>query len=94
MRLSEERVQKIAREIMDTLLDEDHVDLEVGEDRFLVQIEGKLLELLRMEDTIDEEAAQWIHVNKSYLQDGTPEFEVELEKVKKDIANSKGYVLY
>ena len=94
MRLSEERIQKISQEIMNTLLDEDHVDLEIGEDRFAVQIEGKLIELLRMEDEIDEEAAQWLHVNKSYLEDGTPEFEVELEKVKKSIADTKGYVLY
>ena len=94
MRLSEERIQKISRQIMDTLLDEEHVDLEIGEDRFVVQIEGKLTELLRMEDEIDEEAARWIHVNKSYLEDGTAEFEVELEKVKKNIADSRGYVLY
>jgi hypothetical protein len=94
MRLSEERTQILAKGICDALLDDEHVDLEMDEDRFKVMIEGKLLEILRIEDQIDEEAAAWIHTNKSYLEDGTPEFEVELEKIKKDIADSKGYVLY
>ncbi|MBU0741044.1 DUF507 family protein [bacterium] len=94
MRLSEERIQKIAVQIADTLLDEEHVDLVIAEDRFTHLIESKITELLRVEDEIDEEAAAWIHLNKSYLEDGTPEFEVELEKVKKNLADSKGYVLY
>ena len=94
MRLSEERIEKISSSIVNTLLNEEHVDLELAEDRFGFLIECKLTELFRVEDEIDEEAAAWIHQNKSYLEDGTPEFEVELEKVKKDLADSKGYILY
>ncbi len=94
MRLSEERIQGIAAQIVDTLLDEEHVDLEVAEDRFRFLVESKITEMLRLEDEIDEEAAAWIHQNKSYLEDGSPEFEVELEKVKKNLADAKGYVLY
>ncbi|MBC8426847.1 DUF507 family protein [bacterium] len=94
MRLSEERIQGIAAQIVDTLLDDEHVDLEVAEDRFRFLVENKITELLRLEDEIDEEAAAWIHQNKSYLEDGTPEFEVELEKIKKNLADAKGYVLY
>ena len=94
MRLSEDRTQIIAAGIANALLDDEHIDLEMAEDRFQGLIEGKLLEILRMEDQIDEEAAAWIHQHKSYLEDGTPEFEVELEKIKKNVADSKGYVLY
>ena len=94
MRLSEERIEKISTEIVNTLLDEEHVDLELAEDRFGFLIESKITELFHVEDEIDEEAAAWIHTNKSFLEDGTPEFEVELEKVKKDLADSKGYILY
>lgn len=94
MRLSEERIEKISREIVDTLLDEEHVDLELAEDRFGFLIECKITEILRTEDEIDEEAAAWLHQNKPYLEDGSSEFEVEMEKVKKDLADSKGYVLY
>ncbi len=94
MRLSEERIHELAAQIANTLLDEEHLDLEMTEDRFTHLIEHKITELLRTEDEIDEEAAAWIHQNKSYLEDGSPEFEVELEKVKKNLADAKGYVLY
>ena len=94
MRLSEERVAKLAREICETLLDEEHVDLEIDEDRFQHLVESKLLEQLMLEDQIDEEAAVWVHRHKPNLVDGTPEFDIELEKAKKNVADSKGYVLY
>ena len=45
-------------------------------------------------DVAFEEAAAWMHTNKPYLDDGSNEFLVEIEKVKKDLAASKGYVLY
>lgn len=94
MRLSEERVAKLAREITETLLDEEHVDLQIDEDRFQHLIESKLTEQLVLEDQIDEEAAAWVHRHKPNLVDGTPEFEIELDKAKKNLADSKGYVLY
>lgn len=94
MRLSEERISAITRRIVDLLLDEEHVDLEIAEDRFAFLLESRLTELLRIEDEIDEEATAWMHAHKSYLEDGSPEFEVELEKVKKNLADTRGYVLY
>ena len=57
MRLSEERISGLSRRIMDLLLDEEHLDLEIGEDRFGVMLEAKLTQLLRIEDEIDEEAS-------------------------------------
>jgi len=94
MRLSEERISGLSRRIMDLLLDEEHLDLEIAEDRFCVMLEAKLTQLLRVEDEIDEEASAWMHQHKPALEDGTPEFEVEMEKVKKNLADTKGYVLY
>jgi len=94
MRLSEDRTARLAHRIADSLLDDEHVDLEIDEDRFRFLIENKLLEQLQLEDKIDEEAALWIHKHKPRLVDGTPEFEIELDKTKKKLADSKGYVLY
>jgi hypothetical protein len=94
MRLSEERIGGLSRRIMDLLLDEEHIDLEVAEDRFAAMIEARFTQLLRIEDEIDEEASAWMHQHKPALEDGTPEFEVELEKVKKNLADTRGYVLY
>ncbi len=94
MRLSEERIHHLAGAILDALLDEEHVDLEISEEQFAALLEKTLTDLLRMEDQIDEEAVAWIHRHKSHLIDGTEEFEIELEKVKRTIAAEKGYVLY
>ncbi len=94
MRLTEERIQVLARSIVDALLDEEHVDLEIDEDRFRTLVEGVILNDLRIEDEIDEEATAWVHKNKSFLEDGSPEFELELDKVKKDLAATRGYVMY
>ncbi len=94
MRLSEERIHHLARAMADALLDEEHVDLEIEEERFVVLLERKLTELLQMEDQIDEEAVAWLHRHKPQLIDGTEEFEIELERVKRTIAAEKGYVLY
>ncbi len=94
MRLSEERIGILASKITDALLDEEHIDLEIDEDRFRHLIESTILKDLQIEDQIDEEAAAWLHQHKPYLEDGSPEFEVEMEKVKKDLAASHGYVTF
>jgi len=93
MRLSEERVTVLAREIADALLDEEHVDLEITEERFRFLIEGLILEDLRLEEQIDAEATQWLRTNRAFLQEGTPDWEIALEKVRDDIAIAKGYVI-
>ncbi len=94
MRLSEERIAHVAKLIAEELLNEEHVDLEIDEDRFRVLVEGKIIELLSIEDEIDEEASTWMHTHKPNLQDGSHEFDIELERVKKTIADQRGYVLY
>ena len=94
MRLSDERIAHLAKLIADELLNEEHVDLEIDEDRFQFLIEDKITQLLRTEDQIDEEAAAWMHQHKPNLEDGSYEFEIELERVKKTLAEQKGYLLY
>ncbi|MBT4291726.1 DUF507 family protein [bacterium] len=94
MRLSEERIKYISDMILETLLNEEHIDLEIDEDRFQFILENRFIEILKIEDEIDEEAAAWMHTNKPYMDDGSNEFLVEIEKIKKDLAASKGYVLY
>ena len=46
-----------------------------------------------IEDQIDEEAAAWLRKHKPSLQDGTPEWEIALDKTKDSLASSKGYVI-
>jgi hypothetical protein len=94
MRLSEERVAALARRITEILLDEEHVDLEITEERFRFLIENLILEDLRLEERIDAEATQWLRTNKAFLQEGSTEWELAMEKVRDDIAISKGYVIH
>lgn len=93
MRLSEERIAVIAREVANTLLDEELVDLEMDEDRFVFLLESLLLKDLRIEDEIDEEAAAWLGKHRSRLEEGTTEWQVELDRVKEELAVARGYVI-
>lgn len=93
MRLSEERIAVIAREIANALLDEELIDLELAEDRFIFLLETLLLKDLRIEDEIDEEAAAWLRKHRSRLEEGSTEWQVEMERVKEELAVARGYVI-
>ena len=93
MRLSEERIAVLAREICDALLDEEHIDLEIAEERFRFLLENLILEDLRLEEKIEEEATTWLRTHRPSIQEGSSEWEVHLEKVREDLAISKGYVI-
>jgi len=93
VRLSEERIALLAKRIADSLLDEEVVDLEIAEDRFVFLIENLLLQDLKLEDQIDEEATAWLLKHKPYLEEGASEWEIELYRKKEDLAVSKGYVI-
>ena len=93
MRLSEERIAVLARRIADSLLDEEVVDLEIAEDRFVFLIESLLIQDLKLEDQIDEEATAWLLQHKPYLEEGASEWEIELDRKKEDLAVSKGYLI-
>ena len=94
MRLSEERIAVLARLITDRLLDEEHVDLEIDEDRFTFLVESLLLRDIKMEDEIDEEATAFLLKHKPNLEEGSTQWEVELERKKEELSIAKGYVSY
>ena len=94
MRLSEERIANLSRQIAEALLDEELVDLEIAEERFAFLIEKVIGDDLRLEDQIDEEATERLKRAKPDLEDGTSEWEIELEKVKNQVAIERGYVIY
>jgi hypothetical protein len=93
MRLSEERVAVIAREIANSLLDEELVDLEIEEDRFVFLIESLILKDLRTEGEIEEEATAWLKKNRRHVEEGSTEWEVEMERIKEELAVARGYVI-
>jgi hypothetical protein len=93
MRLSEERVGVIAREVCNTLLDEELVDLEIDEDRFEFLVANLIIKDMLIEGEIDEEATAWLRKHRSHLEEGTTEWDVEMERIKDELAVSRGYVI-
>ena len=94
MRLSEERVAVLARRICDGLLDEELVDLEIAENDFRFMIESLIIKDLKIEDEIDEEATAFLLKNKPGLEEGSTEWEVELERKKEEFSIARGYVSF
>jgi len=94
LRLSEDRVSVLARLITDKLLDEEHIDLEIDEDRFVFLIESFLIRDMKMEGEIDEEATAFLLKTKPNLEEGSTQWEVELERKKEELSIAKGYVSY
>jgi hypothetical protein len=93
MRMSEERVMVIAAEIANTLLDEELVDLEVDEDRFEFLIGNLIIKDLQIEDELDEEATAWLKKHRARLEEGSTEWDIELERAKEELAVARGYVI-
>ena len=94
MRLSEERVAVLAELISDRLLDDELVDLEIEERDFRFLIEGLILHDMKIEDEIDEEATAFLLRTKPHLEEGSTEWQVELERKKEDLANARGYTMF
>ncbi len=94
MRLSEERIAVVAREIAERLLEDELVDLEIGENDFVHTIESLIVRDLLIEDEIDEQATAFILKNKPNLEEGSTAWEIELERKKQDLAIARGYVAY
>ena len=94
MRLSEERVAVLARLISERLLDEELVDLEIEERDFRFMVENLVLRDLKVEDEIDEEATAFLLKNKPQLEDGSTEWDIELERKKEEFSIARGFVAF
>ena len=94
MRLSEERITVLAKDICDRLLDEELVDLEMAENDFASLIETLILTDLRIEDEIDEQATAFLLKNRPQLEEGSTAWDVEFERKKLDLSMARGYVPY
>ena len=94
MRLTEERIAVLARSISERMLDEELIDLEIDEDRFQFLIQNLILRDLKTEDEIDEEATAFLLKNKPNLEEGSTEWEVEMDRKKEEFSIARGYVSY
>jgi len=93
MRISEERVAIVAKSIVNNLLDEELVDLEISEDQFTFLIESLIVKDLKVEDEIDELASTFLLKHKSYLQEGSTEWEIAMDQQREKLAIDRGYII-
>jgi hypothetical protein len=93
MRLTEERIAVIAREITNVLLDDELVDLELDEDRFEFLIASLIIKDLEIEGEIEEEATAWLKKNRARVEEGSTEWDIEMERIKEELAVARGYVI-
>ncbi len=92
MRLSEERITVLAKDICDRLLDDELVDIEMAEEDFARLLEALITADLRVEDEIDEQATTFLLKNRPQLEEGSTAWEVEFERKKLDLSMARGYV--
>ena len=84
----------LARRITDRLLDDELVDLEIDEDRFIYLIESLIVRDLQIESEIDEEVTAFLLKNKPQLEEGSTGWSVEFERKKEELSVARGYVSY
>lgn len=93
MRLSEERIEVIAKRIAERLLDEELVDITLSERAFHDLIETWITHDLEIEDQINEEAAARVETYQRKIVHGSSEWEILVEKAKEELARARGYVI-
>ena len=86
MRLSEERVRQIADKIVDVLYDDELLDYAGRLEALIVQVEKTILEDLKMEDRISQEAADQLKTYSREIISGTAEWMILHETAMEELA--------
>ena len=93
MRLSEERVRQIADRIVDVLYDDELIDYAGRLEALIVRVEKTILEDLKMEDRISQEAADRLKTYSREIVPGTAEWMILHEQAKEELAIKYNYYL-
>ena len=91
MRLSEDRIQDIAKKIADDLIDRNAVDPKAGRRNLATLVAQVMINDLSLEDKIDEETRARLARQKNLPPPGTGQYEAMFLKVKEQIAREKGW---
>ncbi len=93
MRLSEERIEALAGKVADRLRDHPELIRFAGRPQSLAdEVERFLLEDLRIEDEINQEALDRLKTYSRNIPQGSTEWMLLLDKHKEEIAARRGYV--
>lgn len=94
MRLSDEKIDTLAGEIVDLLEDRsDLVRLEVAPSRLRREVARFIRADLRIEDEISQEALARMDTYSRKVPQGSSEWTILLDRHKEEIAARRGYVI-
>jgi len=93
MRLREDRVRQIADRITDALYDDEHIEFAGKLQALMVKVEKVIMDDLKMEDRISQEAADRLKTYSREITPGTAEWLILHEKAKEELAIKYNYYL-
>lgn len=93
MRLREDRVRQIADRITDALYDDEHIEFAGKLESLMVKVEKVIMDDLKMEDRISQEAADRLKTYSREITPGTAEWLILHEKAKEELAIKYNYYL-
>ena len=93
MRLTEERIEFINRQILDSLTDQGLIAIDGRESAVMVEMNRTLIGDLSFEDKIDAEITAMIEGMKRDIPEGSPEWNAIFIQKKEELANRHGYTL-
>ena len=93
MRLSEERVHFIAEQIAEQLLKKRLIATSLPKHSIIRIISRTIIEDLKVEDEINEEAREMISHMKREIPEGSSEWESTYTRLKEEIAKRRNYLI-
>ena len=93
MRLSENRIQSLAREIVSKVQEKKYVSLESSENEAVLEISRLLINDLKFEDRVDQEVRQAISNMKENIPEGSSQYQAIFRQLKQQIAQKYNYIL-
>lgn len=93
MRISEKKINRITRQIVETLSKDKNVKLQTDLNTLEAEIKFVILEDLKEEDAIEEEAKKILEKHSNIIARENVDFQTLLNKAKTQIARQRGFVL-
>ena len=93
MRLSDEKIDLLARRIVDRLWDDDLIDFKMQERDLHIKVAQVVREDLTIEDEISNEAIERIESYKRDIPYGTEEWRLLYDRFFNEIAERRGYTV-
>jgi hypothetical protein len=93
MRLSDERIQFICSQIIDSLMKKKLIKFHGRKQNLITALARVIISDLAIEDQIEADAEKAIRSMKRNIPEGSPEWHSILLQLKEEIARRKNYIL-